>query len=292
MGTPGVPRGTFQSAITAALLSPRDGIPGTLAKPVPCSTWNTRWKDRARAPAFHVEHPERRSVPRPPLSRRAVPRGTTPIQDADPKLTQILARGLTELGVTDPSQREALIRGGVTLAGLTARWAERMNLTGHRGPEQVLERLLLESLALGSVLEEPRRLLDLGSGAGFPGLPLALLWPRAQVTLMEPRERRHFFQRAAVRALGLANVTCLRARAEAHPPEPHDLVIAQALAEPATALALMRPWVEQGGLLAIPAGADPPRVEPPEGIEALPTRRYSLPAGGGSRSVWLGRRIR
>jgi 16S rRNA (guanine527-N7)-methyltransferase len=180
----------------------------------------------------------------------------------------------------------------VELSTMLARWAARMNLTGHRSAESIARRLVLDALALGETLPErpPASLVDLGSGAGFPGLPLGICWPRCRVTLVEARERRHHFQRAAVRDLNLSNVTPVRGRIEDLAPLPHAVVVAQALAEPARALAWMVPWVEPAGWLALPRSPRAPSPHGVPGFEAIGTRTYRVPLGGPERELWLARR--
>jgi 16S rRNA (guanine527-N7)-methyltransferase len=200
---------------------------------------------------------------------------------------ELLDSGLEELGLAPPGPvRQALL----ALAALLSAWSQRINLTGHRSPEAIVGRLILDAVALGQVLPPASRLVDLGSGAGFPGLPLAVLRPSLPVLLVEARERRHHFQRAVVRELALANVSALRGRAEQLTPQPAPLVIAQAVAAPDTALALARPWVEAGGWVGIP-GSD--RSEGPETrsewIVEVRGLVYRVPAGGPERRLWLGR---
>jgi len=204
-----------------------------------------------------------------------------------PPLHELLEEGLHELEL-DPELAAPLAR----LSQLLARWAARMNLTGHRTPEAIARRLVLDALALARVLPDapPPSLADLGSGAGFPGLPLAVLWPACRVTLVEARERRHHFQRAAVRELGFKRVTPLRGRLEALAPEPHAVVVSQALARPEAAVAWMARWAAPGGWLALARAADAPPFGPPPGVEAVRTARYRVPCGGPERSVWLARR--
>ncbi len=175
------------------------------------------------------------------------------------------------------------------LAQLTARWAERMNLTGHRGAEAVIRRLVLDALALASVLPRAQGVVDLGSGAGFPGLPLAILHGEWRLTLVEARARRHHFQRAAIRALGLPNVEPLLGRAETLPARPHDLVLAQAMAQPEQALVWMTRWAAPGGHLVIPCRREAPPVPLPAGIVAVAVRPYRVPLGGPERAAWVGR---
>ena len=147
---------------------------------------------------------------------------------------------------------------------LLERWSERINLTGHRGALAIAERLLLEAAALSQVLPAAESIVDLGSGAGIPGLPLAICRPGCTVRLVESRERRHHFQRAAIRDLGLDNAIALLGRAEELEVQPSEGVIAQAMAQPEQALQWMRPWMTADGWLAlatVPGGAD--RLRPP-----------------------------
>ena len=199
----------------------------------------------------------------------------------------ILQDGLAELHLG-----AALAEPLAALAELLAQWGARMNLTGHRTPDAIARRLVLDALALGEALPgpPPESLADLGSGAGFPGLPLALRWRTCRVTLVDSRERRHHFQRAAVRTLGLVNVEPLRGRIEDLAPRPHDLVIAQALAQPEQAVAWMLPWVAPGGRLVLPRTADAPALPALPGVEAPHIFRYRVPLGGPERAFWIARR--
>jgi 16S rRNA (guanine527-N7)-methyltransferase len=185
-----------------------------------------------------------------------------------------------------PAQTDALY----ALARLLERWSARMNLTGHRSLEAVVERLILDSVALSGVLGAFGSLADLGSGAGFPGLPLAVLRPGCRVTLVESRERRHHFQRAAVREIGIPNARPLRGRAESLEAIPHEAVIAQALARPERALGWMVRWAEPGGLLLLPGGEEPPRLRELPGVIFETCLRYRVPGRRSGRTVWVGRR--
>ena len=102
---------------------------------------------------------------------------------------------------------------------LLVRWNERTNLTAVRSPEEMVRRHFGESLFAGQHLGEPLpdTLLDLGSGAGFPGMPIALLHPSIRVTLAESQNKKATFLREVVRTLGLSNVEVWAGRAEALP---------------------------------------------------------------------------
>lgn len=202
------------------------------------------------------------------------------------------ARTVLERGLRELSLDEGLAAPLALLAGLLARWAARMNLTGHRTPEAIARRLILDALALGAALPtpEPISLADLGSGAGFPGLPIAISRPRCRILLVEARERRHHFQRAATRTLGLVNVEARRGRIEELEPTPHQVVVAQALAQPVAAVPMMLRWLAPGGWLVLPRAAEAEPLPAPPSLEDARTIRYEVPAGGPARSLWVARK--
>ncbi|GGG66731.1 16S rRNA (guanine(527)-N(7))-methyltransferase RsmG [Edaphobacter dinghuensis] len=102
---------------------------------------------------------------------------------------------------------------------LLLKWNARTNLTAIREPEEMVRRHFGESLfAARHLRPEVDTLLDLGSGAGFPGIPIALLRPEIRVTLAESQHKKASFLREAVRTLGLSTEVWA-GRAEAMPPE-------------------------------------------------------------------------
>jgi 16S rRNA (guanine527-N7)-methyltransferase len=202
----------------------------------------------------------------------------------DPETERILLEGLAELSL--PQDLAAPLG---RLCELLGAWAARINLTGHRTPAAIAHRLVLDALAFTAALplSPPRTLADVGSGAGFPGLPMALCWPDCSVTLVESRERRHHFQRAAVRELGLTNVTATRGRIEELPPTPQDLVVAQALSGPGRALEWMRRWARPGGWVALARAFDAPSIQPPADFVEAQIVQYQVPIGGPRRELWI-----
>ena len=197
-----------------------------------------------------------------------------------------LAAALNQLDLSiDISQREALL----ALAELVLAWGARINLTGHKTFAAIVQGLVIESVALMRELPEVESLADLGSGAGFPGLPIAILRPDCRLTLVEARERRHHFQRAAIRELGLDNATPLLGRAETLTPVPHAAAIAQAMARPERAMTWMVPWVRDSGRVLIPGAATPPSIAPQHGVVFEATVHYSVPGSGRERTLWIGR---
>ena len=227
---------------------------------------------------------------RPPTATTADDRSTW--NGVDPRSIAAadarLRAGLAELALDARSEQiEALLR----LAALLERWAQRINLSGHRDVESIVARLILDAAALSQCLPPVSGLVDLGSGAGFPGLPLAVLRPECAVLLIEAREKRHHFQRAAVRELGLRNVETLCGRAEQLEAQPRVLAIGQAMAKPGQALRWIKPWAKVGGWLALPGGESPPQIESQPDVTPERVVPYSVPGGGPRRTLWLARRI-
>lgn len=98
--------------------------------------------------------------------------------------------------------------------GLLERWAARFNLVSARSREEVVERHLVDSFSPLRVMGESRSLADVGSGAGFPGVPIAIARPAMRVVLIEPRRHRANFLREVARRLALENVSIEERRAE------------------------------------------------------------------------------
>lgn len=145
---------------------------------------------------------------------------------ADPA-TGALDRGLRELHLDVPALRDPLCR---YLAELE-KWNAAYNLTAVRDPLEMVTRHLLDSLALLPAVQDLpiRRLLDVGSGAGLPGIPLALARPDWHVTLLDSNGKKARFLRHVVRTLGLDNVEVVEGRVEQHDPSaPYDAIVSRA----------------------------------------------------------------
>jgi 16S rRNA (guanine527-N7)-methyltransferase len=140
---------------------------------------------------------------------------------------------------------------------LAVRYAELLagpgierGLLGPREVERVWERHLLNCAALSRLIPDGARVADLGSGAGLPGLVLAIQRPDLEVTLLEPMLRRSVFLEEAVTSLGLPNAHPLRARAEdVDASLAVDVVVVRAVAPLARLVTLAAPLLASGGLL-------------------------------------------
>ena len=182
-------------------------------------------------------------------------------------LETTLEQGLQALGIECPLE----VRGRLLdYVRLLAKWNRVYNLTAVREPREMVTRHLLDSLAVLPHLCElrPKRVLDVGTGGGLPGIPLALLSPQTGFVLLDSNSKKTRFVQQAVTELGLRNVEVAHARAEQyHPQAPFDVVISRAfsslreMAEKAGAycggegvlLAMKGAWPEQE-LADLPAG--------------------------------------
>ena len=131
---------------------------------------------------FHVEHPDEISVP-------AAPSSANEVFGSRVKLAEAYAVWLAGAGIE---------RG----------------LIGPREVDRLWERHILNSAVLGDVIDDDARVVDVGSGAGLPGIPLAIARPDLHVQLLEPLLRRTTFLKEVVEDLGLNNVEVIRGRAE------------------------------------------------------------------------------
>ena len=154
-----------------------------------------------------------------------------------------LDAGLAELGLeVDATARERLL----ALLALLHKWNRAYNLTAVRDPEQMVTRHLLDSASVATAVRGPR-LLDVGAGAGLPGLVLAILDPSLEVTMLDGNGKKVRFQRQAVLELGLENVTPVQVRVEHFATRDFDQIVSRAFAQLATFVELTRPLLAEGG---------------------------------------------
>jgi 16S rRNA (guanine527-N7)-methyltransferase len=147
-----------------------------------------------------------------------------------------LRAGARELGVALTDEVAAAL---LRLLDELTHWNRAYNLTAITDRAQMLTHHLLDSLSVAPFVQGSS-VADVGTGAGFPGLPLALLAPQRHFVLMDSNGKKQRFVAHAARALGLTNVEALHARVEAvRPPQPFDTVVARAFA----ALPQMLEWV-------------------------------------------------
>lgn len=165
-----------------------------------------------------------------------------------------LAGGVSALGLdVCVDAQERLLR----YVALIAKWNRVHNLTAIRDLDDMVSEHLLDSLAVLPHVR-PNTVLDIGSGAGLPGVPLAIAHPGLQVTVLDSNRKKCAFLQQAVIELALANVTVACARAESYrASKPFDTVVSRAVADTPTIARFSEPQLAPGGLVLVLKGAVP-----------------------------------
>lgn len=147
---------------------------------------------------------------------------------------------------------------------LLVEWNEKMNLTGITEIEAVYEKHFFDSVSLAFYIDllPVGRMVDVGSGAGFPSIPLKICFPHLKVTIIDSLNKRIQFLKHVVQQLELADVECVHGRAEDiarldNHRDQYDLATARAVARLSVLNEFCLPFVRAGGIFAAMKGADP-----------------------------------
>lgn len=165
-------------------------------------------------------------------------------------IAEQLGQGLTamDLHVTDLMQRRL-----ADYVALLKKWNQTYNLSAIRNESDMVTQHVLDSLSIIPALQSsdlpfwPRRWADIGSGAGLPGIPLAIVKPELEVTLVDAVEKKSAFQRQAKIELNLSNISVVTQRVETIAPGGFDALISRAFAE-------LADFITVAGHLLAPSG--------------------------------------
>ncbi len=151
-------------------------------------------------------------------------------------------------------QRDAFVR----YYHLLVQWSRRARLVGNTDLEEIRDKFFVDSLVMGQAIGLGRgqvRLVDVGSGGGFPGVPIAIAWPEVEVTLVESVGKKSQFLKTLADELHLSNVEVICERAEVLGASPdhrarYDFALARAVGNVGLTAELCLPFVRVGGIAA------------------------------------------
>ncbi len=186
--------------------------------------------------------------------------------------TDMIKQG-ADLGIDIP---ESAIPAFIFFTEQLLEWNKSVNLTAITEPEEIITKHYIDSLTVMKHIEHGTAVMDLGTGAGFPGIPLKILRPDIKLTLVDGVGKRFLFINAVLKGLGIGDVNCIHARAEdlarkAEYRSAYDVVVARAVARLDKLSGYALPLVADGGIFLAMKGpsADQEVVEAEKKIKAL-----------------------
>jgi len=203
----------------------------------------------------------------------------------------LIVKGAGQLGVTVTADH---LRQFALFASELVRWNAKANLTRILSPRDMALKHFVDSLAAVSLMETGKAVLDIGSGAGFPGIVLKILCPGIAMTLIDAVGKKVGFQRHVIRQLGLCAIEALHVRAEdlaRQKTGAFDVAVCRALADVDRFWRLAAPMLRPGGMAVAYKGkiseAELAAIRPASGQAApqVAVRSYRLPLDGSQRTL-------
>jgi len=211
---------------------------------------------------------------------------------AENSLGQILSNGATELGV---ELSDAQINSCLLYLSELKKWNQKINLTAIREDGDIVIKHFLDSFSFikGFTPVEGLKLLDMGSGAGFPALPLKIAIPGISVTMVESVKKKTAFLRHIIRTLRLTGAEVSDKRTEELPTSLYsifDVVTARAFADIGTALAVGKPFLKSEGIIVLSRGPEEKISEQELSKAGFVLERrieLTLPHSDYKRAIWV-----
>jgi len=168
----------------------------------------------------------------------------------------LLRAGAAELGIL---LGDAELGKFSRFAAELAKWNSKINLTAITGDEEVVLKHFLDSLTVAAKVQLVGRVLDIGSGAGFPGIPLQIVRPDLEIVSVDAVEKKVLFQRHAARVLGLANFKAIHARGETLSGtygSYFDIIVSRAFTDLLSFVKMVLPLLADGGTIVAMKGSE------------------------------------
>ena len=185
-----------------------------------------------------------------------------PIKDIDPvEGKRFLEQGAKALGISLSADQLGQF---MDYLALLRKWNRVINLTALHSTEEIVVKHFLDSLTLLPYLPEEARILDLGSGAGFPGLPIKIVRPGQAITLVDASAKKISFLKEVVRCLNLSGTRVLQGFVSKRSPallgsDRFEIIVARAVGKLIDLLSGVYPYLEKGGKLLLMKGREGPQ---------------------------------
>ena len=172
-------------------------------------------------------------------------------------LEKLLVEGAKELGVELGDTR---IKKFITYLVLLKQWNNKLNLTSITDDREIVIKHFLDSLSILKILQTDSSILDIGSGGGFPGIPLAIAYPGLTVTLLDSSQKKVVFMKEVIRNLKLINANAVGGRAEDKcnniKRNSFGFVVARAVSEINKVLDISLPYIDEKGKVFLMRGRE------------------------------------
>ena len=172
-------------------------------------------------------------------------------------LENLLVKGSSELGITLDSRK---IQKFLSYHELIKKWNSKINLTSVTDDSEIIVKHFLDSLTVSEFITDGPNILDIGTGAGFPGVPIAIVRESLNITVLDSREKRIFFINEVLRELDLSNVRTVSGRAEDSnngvPRINFDYVLTRAVGDIKEVINLSVPYLNEKGKIILMRGKE------------------------------------
>ncbi len=210
-----------------------------------------------------------------------------------PLLRKLLQVGGSSYGLTIPERAIDLFH---TYLGELQTWNAKINLSAITDVEEIILKHFLDSLIVLKYVPLGGAVLDIGSGGGFPGLPLKILQPDISLCLVEASRKKANFLRHMVRTLALSEAEVFHGRIEAYTREKHfDFALCRAFSETGRFLSLAAPFLKEGGLFVAMKGrlieGEGADLEQQNNVFFVGAYQFELPQKMGARHLLVFRNV-